>query len=176
MTEVLIAWYDNSVLDLANPALDLSACALRDIGTTLDRFPRWGARGRHRYGVAAHSLFVAELARHAGQGGPQTRLECLLHDAAEAFVGDMTSNLKARCPEFQTLEQNVRDALARRFALARFEPPIVKQFDIQAREIERRFLFEPIPYGMFVQASGEYALDWASEVTRALKDRKSGKV
>ena len=176
MTEVLIAWCDNSLLDLADPSLDLSACTLWDIGTTLDRFPRWGARGRYHYGVAAHSLFVAELASRAGHDDPQTRLECLLHDATEAFVGDMTSNLKARCPEFQTLEQNVRDALARRFGLACFEPPIVKQFDLQAREIERRFLFDPIPYGMLVQASGEYGCDWTSEVMRALKERKSGEV
>lgn len=169
MPDVLIAWCDNTILNLADPELDLSGCSLSDIGRVLDRYPRWGARSRIHYGVAAHSLFVADLAAKAGHDSPQEQLECLMHDATEAFVGDMTSHVKAACPEFGKLEQNVRSALARQHPIAEYEPPWVKEFDIRAREIERAFLLGTVPIGLQVMPHRDSETRWRLAVEHALR-------
>lgn len=59
-----------------------------DIILSLSRIPRFGGHGNVHYTVAEHCLLVAELVPI------EYRKEALIHDAAEAYTGDVTRPLK----------------------------------------------------------------------------------
>lgn len=66
------------------------------------------------YSVAQHSIACCNEAL-ARQETAQTTLFCLLHDAAEAYMSDVTRPVKARMPEYaaaeETLLKTIFDAL-----------------------------------------------------------------
>lgn len=68
-----------------------SGLGIGDIAGALSNICRFNGHTDKFYSVAAHSMLVADKV----PGGPETKLIALLHDAAEAFVGDMPSPLKA---------------------------------------------------------------------------------
>lgn len=63
-----------------------------DIAVALARLPRFN--GHSRLSVAVHSLLVADLLRHKFPSQPDLLLCGLLHDAAEAYVGDIPRPIK----------------------------------------------------------------------------------
>lgn len=65
----------------------------RDIGHSLSMLPRYGGHTRRPYPVAHHCVEAARLARADGCT-PAEVLAVLLHDAAEAYIGDIISPVK----------------------------------------------------------------------------------
>ena len=110
-----------------------------DIAHALSHVCRFGGHVRTFYSVAQHCVLVSRLvpADHALAG--------LLHDGAEAFVGDMVGPLKWRLPEFEAVERRVAAAVARRFGLdsAALHAPEVVAADLQALGAEARVLLPP---------------------------------
>jgi len=98
-----------------------------DIATALSHQGRYNGHTRHFYSVAQHS---AEMARWfmAKRDAPMAR-EALLHDAAEAYVGDVIRPLKPFLPGFAGIEHGVEKAVRQRFGLAETLPEAVKQAD-----------------------------------------------
>lgn len=64
----------------------------------------------------------------------------LLHDAHEAYVGDMATPLKDLVPDYRAIEARAWEAVAMRFGLDPVLPPCVKRADIIALATERRDL------------------------------------
>ena len=73
----------------------------------------------------------------------------LLHDAAEAYVGDMVSPVKARLSAYRAVEDRVQAAIAARFGFASYEAsgsvhldcyPILKEADRRMLLTEKRDL------------------------------------
>jgi hypothetical protein len=56
----------------------------------------------HGYSVATHSCHVADIVVFLGR--PDLELEALVHDAHEAYVGDVSSPLKKLLPDYQRIE------------------------------------------------------------------------
>lgn len=74
-----------------------------DIATALAHQGRYNGHGRHFYSVAQHS---AELARwFMAKGDHPLARWALLHDAAEAYVGDVIRPLKKFLPGFAEIER-----------------------------------------------------------------------
>lgn len=65
---------------------------LDDIVLALSQTCRWGGRTARFYSVAQHSVWVA---RQVAKTHPHLVLQALLHDAAEAYVGDIVRPLKS---------------------------------------------------------------------------------
>lgn len=108
---------------------------------------RWGRQCRQFYSVAQHSI---ELSRLGPQQGPGP-FHRLLHDAAEALLGDLPSPMKARDPRYREAEARAMDAVADRYGLPRgfHAAPDIVADDRRIRIDERRLLFNESGAGGF---------------------------
>ena len=118
------AWFD-----FCAPAE--SAFAIEDIAQGLANICRYSGQCRRFYSVAEHSLLVSEVA-----GGFE--FEALLHDAAEAFMGDITRPLKQMLPEYKRIEREVESAIFARFGIPSPLPIEVKSADLRVLAAEQR--------------------------------------
>lgn len=110
---------------------DGSIC-VEDIAHHLSLICHWGGASREFFSVAQHSLLVVDLAP------PELARWALMHDAAEAYCGDMIRPVKVRMPDYKLLETNVMGAIAEKFGLPWPEPPELKEFDNRALALESR--------------------------------------
>lgn len=76
------------------------------------RTTSFGGQCPRPYSVAQHSLWCLEAARRM-KLPLSVQIACLLHDAAEAYVGDVVKPLKVMLPEFWPIERRVDDAVRR---------------------------------------------------------------
>lgn len=85
-----------------------------DIGTALSMQCRFNGHMRRLnrfYSVAEHSFYVSHIV------SPRAAPYALLHDAPEAYIGDMVAPLKACFPDFQALENDIMDVIVERFGV-----------------------------------------------------------
>jgi hypothetical protein len=85
---------------------------------------RFGGHSQRFYSVAQHSVHVSER----GRTDTEKRWG-LLHDATEAYVGDMIRPLKLHMPEFREVEDRILFVIAQKFDLALPIPSSVKEAD-----------------------------------------------
>lgn len=128
--------------NLLNPDLDL--IDIEDIAHALAHLCRFTGHSKHFYSVAHHSILVSSLvpAEH--------RLEALLHDAAEAYIGDVSSPLKAQLPGYREIEHRIEAAIRQRFGLPAELSPYVKAADLQMLAAEKAQVMPPCtePWGL----------------------------
>ncbi|WP_460104750.1 phosphohydrolase [Pseudomonas sp. S2_D10] len=123
--------------DLFEPDVDM--IDPRDIAHSLAHLCRFNGHTREFYSVAQHSCLVADLvpAEH--------KLAALLHDATEAYLGDMTRPLKEWMPYYRGFEDVIWGRVCERFGLEIDLPASVRQADLIALATERRDLMPPDP-------------------------------
>ena len=127
---------------------------LADIAQALSRLNRFNGHSNRPWSVAAHSLLVSRIVY---PDDPETRLYALLHDAPEAYTGDLTSPTKAAVaaldPDFPAIWTRIERGIARQVHIAfGLDPDMpaetvaaVKLADLQALELERRWFFADPP-------------------------------
>lgn len=142
---------------LTNPTPEM--VRFDDIAHALSRINRFTGHGRRFYSVAEHS--VAVMRRVAELGGDRDEQRAaLLHDAAEAYVGDASSPLKAAMrrvqagrvypaieSDYDILEARAHRVVSHRFGLRWVVPTIVKRADLELVAIEGEHLLGPLPAG-----------------------------
>lgn len=106
----------------------------QDIAQALSRIPRFNGHTHQFYSVAQHCVLASQLVP------PEDALAALLHDASEAYIGDMISPIKALLPGYRIIEQRIGVAIAERFGIDPEMPASVKQADLQLLATERRDL------------------------------------
>jgi uncharacterized protein len=118
--------------DFLNPAG--SHICIEDIAHALSHINRFTGHTRVPYSVAQHSYVVSCIVPY------KDALAALLHDAAEAYLGDVSSPLKQLLPEYKVIERRVHAAIFERFGLDPELPASVKEADLIALSTERRDL------------------------------------
>jgi hypothetical protein len=104
------------------------------IARALSRICRFTGHTSEFYSVAQHCVMASEMAP------AHLRMELLMHDASEAFLGDVASPLKAKLAAYREIEHRVEHAIAKQFALPFPHPPEVKVIDLRMLATERRDL------------------------------------
>jgi 5'-nucleotidase len=110
-----------------------------DIGRALANQCRFGGHCRVFYSVAQHSVIVSEIVERRG-GDAEGVFAALMHDASEAYLGDMPHPVKHRSPlgaAFRAAEEHLERALHDRFGI-RPDVPEIKRADRALLATERR--------------------------------------
>jgi 5'-deoxynucleotidase YfbR-like HD superfamily hydrolase len=126
-----IITFTGRMVDLTEPKYE--DIDIVDIAHALGNLNRFTGHTRRPYSVAEHCCMVSNFA------SPEHKLEALMHDASEAYLGDVSSPLKSLLPEYKRLEEKWTSVIAARFSL-KAEPPKVKILDACARYAELRVL------------------------------------
>lgn len=87
---------------------------IEDIAHPLSLMTRANGHFPQFYSVAQHSI---QCAREANARGYTKRVElaCLLHDASEAYLSDITRPVKKNLPGYQEIERVLQKAIYERF-------------------------------------------------------------
>ncbi|WP_428673671.1 phosphohydrolase [Reyranella sp.] len=114
---------------------------IEEIAAALSNVARYGGHarpGRH-YSVAQHSVHLADWfsARTHHDLAPWA----LLHDAAEAYLGDVIRPLKPCLAGYAEIEARLERVIFERFGLTGALPDAVKDADTKIIGDEMRFLF-----------------------------------
>ena len=110
-----------------------------DIARALGNQCRFGGHCRVFYSVAQHSVIVSEIVERRG-GDVEDVFAALMHDASEAYLGDMPHPLKHRSPlgaAFRAAEDRLEQAIRARFAI-KADVPEIKRADRALLATERR--------------------------------------
>lgn len=144
--------------------------SLLDLAVHLGRVPRYGGFGTVTWTVLHHSWLVSTIWLRAGFP-PEHVQYALLHDAHEAYVGDIVSPVKAAIREIsgadplRNLEERIDGRIAGTLGVA-YPPPapvkrLVKLCDLAALVVEGRLFGAPgtdcmpaIPADMFDEVEG----------------------
>ena len=108
--------------------------AIEDIAHGLAYQCRFNGQTQEFYSVAQHSLVVSSLVP------TDLRLAALLHDAAEAYLGDMVKPLKVLLPAFASIEEQVTAIIAEAFDVDFSDYAPIKRADLIALATEKRDL------------------------------------
>lgn len=87
---------------------------IRDVAHALSLMCRANGHFSHFYSVAQHSLGCMREARARGYSR-RTQLACLLHDASEAYLSDITRPIKGLIPEYLVFERRLQTAIYEKY-------------------------------------------------------------
>jgi hypothetical protein len=116
---------------------------IEDISYSLSGQCRFVGHGDLRLSIAEHSVLVMRL---LGKGYIQPRLKllALLHDAAEAYLGDVSSPLKPEIPDYKRIEEHFSQVIYQKFGFSQREIeewyPVVKKSDRLSVKYEKENL------------------------------------
>ncbi|MEY2688424.1 MAG: hypothetical protein RL375_2622 [Pseudomonadota bacterium] len=146
MTPTILTWSGKS-FDFTRPhggGIDIFT-----IAHALSQLCRFTGHTRSFYSVAQHSVAVSHLvpAEHALAG--------LLHDAAEAYIGDVSAPLKMLLPDYKAIERRVEAAVLAHFGIGPDLHPSIKRADLIMLATEQVQLMPVTPDIWSWQDSGD---------------------
>lgn len=124
------------IFDFVNPTEDM--IDIEDIAHALSQLCRFTGHCDRFYSVAEHSLIGALVLME--RGDDELAFEFLMHDAHEAYVGDLSTNLKKLCPDFKIVEERVDKLIRKKYRMEAEMPAAVKQMDITMLATEKKNL------------------------------------
>jgi hypothetical protein len=128
-----ITTFTGKKFHLFDPQLD--EICIEDIAHALSLICRFGGHLPEHYSVAQHSILVSQLV------SKDLILEGLLHDAEEAYIGDMVRPLKLEMPEFNVVTRNIQSKISQKFSLFYMPPELLNWSGLNIKEADNKALF-----------------------------------
>ena len=139
-----IRTYMGQTFDLRKP--DPDTVKIVDIATALARVPRFAGHTKTHYSVAQHSVLVARELQPCSR---EAALCGLLHDAAEAYMGDISSPMKLLIGRYTNVVEEIEDrilgTILMKYGLEPSLPPEVKAADDLLLIREKESFMDPNP-------------------------------
>lgn len=129
-----IQTYTGIQFDLVHPTPEM--VVIEDIAHALANLCRFTGHSNQFYSVAQHSWLCSFMAP------PDYALEALLHDAHEAYTGDLNRPLKALCPAYKDIQANIDTVIREKFGLPSTCSRVVRDIDHKMLYTEKRDLFD----------------------------------
>lgn len=131
---------------------------IRDIAHALSLMCRFCGHTSQFVSIGVHSINVMALV------SDKSKLAALLHDSAEAYIGDISRPLKASLPEINLIEKDIRDAIFNKFNVVGYdEAEIQKADDIMLATEAKHFMTHWEEWGLKeqpIELSRELLYDW----------------
>ncbi len=119
-------------IDLNRPTVKM--IDIDDIATGLSNVCRFGGQIEQHYSVAQHSCLVACIAPF------QIKRAALLHDASEAYLGDVIKPLKVMLGDsYATIEERFMRIIFERFEVDYNQLELIKPYDKTLLEAEHEY-------------------------------------
>jgi len=83
---------------------------MADIATSLHQIMRFNGHAYRGYSVLSHSMVMCDMAE------PEFKMEALLHDAGEAYLGDIIVPVKEMFPDIALFENEVTALIMDKFS------------------------------------------------------------
>jgi len=121
MPDSYVEVYSGTMVNLTRPTADMIHAG--DIAHALSRIPRFNGHSHIPYTVARHTILVVDILK-SWDANPELLLMAWLHDAPEAYLGDIPTPLKRLFqPQFDILEA--------RFLIAIYDAILPKGEDME---------------------------------------------
>lgn len=137
---------------------------ITDIAHALSLLCRFGGHCCVFYSVAEHCVLMSRQC-----ADPYDKLWCLLHDASEAYIGDMVRPLKRMIPQFQDIEHKIDRIIFQRFGLFGNIPTHIKTLDnrMLMTEAEVIMLAPPKTWAVKAEVLEHVSLKfWSPEIAK----------
>ena len=121
------------MFDPLRPNVDL--IDIEDIAHALSMLCRANGHFRSFYSVGQHSVNCAVEAKARGYS-ERLQLACLLHDASEAYLSDVTRPVKAELPKYKEIEAPLQEAIWNKW----LDEPLTSQELVQVFQIDDAIL------------------------------------
>ena len=106
MSEIMT--YTKKMFDPLHPNAEL--IDIEDIAHALSMLCRANGHFKSFYSVAQHSINCMKEATARGYSD-RIQLACLLHDASEAYLSDVTRPVKAELPRYKEIEAPLQETI-----------------------------------------------------------------
>lgn len=97
-----------------------------DIVHALSLMTRANGHFKHFYSVAQHSINCYKEAKNRGYS-KRVQLGCLLHDASESYISDLTRPVKKNLPDYFDIEENLQGLIYEKYGLVNLTSEEIKQ-------------------------------------------------
>lgn len=160
-------WMHTSTGGKMYPGSPAQGVRISDIANGLALTCRYSGQGdvEKFYSVAEHSVLMAEYALQ--DVGPHAAMYALLHDAAEAYMGDLVPAVKnALGGSWKSIEDGITDCIMRKYSVRQDFKRYVKVLDMRMVPVEKAVLMrhpqewpsdvvEPLPVCLRLQTPAE---------------------
>lgn len=112
---------------------------ISDIAHALSLSTRFNGHCEKFYSVAQHSVLVSLIVKK------DQALGALLHDATEAYIGDVIRPLKKHLPQIQEIEKKIEKEIHKKFGIKNYNEKEIKKADMILLFTEARDLMKSPP-------------------------------
>jgi len=123
----MIETYTGTMFDFLNPTRE--TIQIEDIAHALSNICRFTGHGIF-YSVAQHSIACSTMA-----GSERSAYAALMHDAHEAYTGDLSTPLKDLLPYYRSIADNIQRAINEKYSV-----PADEATEAEVKYIDRMML------------------------------------